>query len=455
MRSILHAAAAVAVIGSGLGFGGPASATVPVTGDPVLFWNEVLITGLAGSPTVTSRGYAMVDVALHDAVNATVGKPNFSYLGNIPTSGGDTRAAASVAARDVLAYLNPAKVADFDAALAASLALIPNGPAKTAGMATGAKIALATIANRATDGSSAVVPYTPTGLPGNYALTGAPAAVPQWAYVDPWHLTSVDQYRPPAPPALGSAEYAAAFNLVKDIGAAGSLTRTADQTASAQFWAGAAGTGTWLRAAIDAAEAKGLSSLENASIMALLSTSVADAVISVWDAKYYYDFWRPITGIQNGGLDGNGATIGDPTWTSLIGAPPHPSYMSGHSAVAGAAAGILKASFGAGAPFCLTASGATRCWSNYDDAATDAANSRLWGGIHWSFDNDAALAAGYAIAQYATYVDAFTPVPEPATWTMMITGFGLAGAFLRRRPRRPSAEGGSPPPWGQSRAGRA
>ncbi len=442
MRSILRAAAAVAIIGSGMGFGGAASATVPVTGDPVLFWNEVLMTGLVGSPTVTSRGYAMVGVALHDAVNATVGKPNVSYLGNIPTPGGDTRAAASVAARDVLAYLTPSKVADFDAALIASLALIPDGPAKSAGMATGAKIALATIANRAADGSTAVVSYTPTGLPGDYALTGAPAAVPQWAYVDPWHLTTVDQYRPPAPPALGSPEYAAAFNLVKEIGAAGSLTRTADQSAAAQFWVGAAGTGPWLRAAIDAAEANGLSSLENASIMALLTTSVADAVISVWDAKYYYDFWRPITAIQNAHLDGDAATVAHATWTSFIGVPPHPSYMSGHSAVAGAAAGILKASFGAGAPFCLTAAGATRCWSNYDDAATDAANSRLWGGIHWSFDNDAGLAAGYAIAQYATRMDAFAAVPEPATWTMMITGFGLAGAFLRRRPRRPTGDEG-------------
>ena len=423
-----------ALIGLGAA-GGAAAAVAPVTGDPVLYWNQVLKTGLAGSPTVTSRGFAMVDVAIHDAVNATVGSTNKAYLGAVATSGGDTRAATSKAARDVLVSLNPAKTAEFDAALAASLALVPDGAAKTNGIATGAAIAAATIARRTGDGSTAVVPYTPSGGIGDYAVTppgNIPAALPQWGGVDPWLMTSGSQFRPGAPPAVGSAEYVAAYNEVMTLGSLGSLVRTADQTASAQFWAGAAGSGVWVQAAIDASLGESLSSLQYASILARLTTSLADAAIASWDAKYEYDYWRPITAIRLGDFDGVAATAGDAGWTSLINAPPHPSYMAAHAAVAGAAAGILGDAFGDANPFCLTA-GASRCWDSYSGSATDAANSRLWGGIHWSFDIAAGLATGQQIAQYAIAGNAFRAVPEPSSWALMILGFGGVGVLLRRR----------------------
>nr|MEA2798582.1 hypothetical protein [Phenylobacterium sp.] len=413
----------------------PASAVILVSDDPVLYWNQVLSTGLAGSPTVTSRGFAMVDVALYEAVNVTSGTPQTRYLEGLTTFGGDTRAAASVAAHDVLVKLNPAKTLEFDAALAASLALVPDGGAKTDGIATGAAIAAATIALRTGDGSTAVVPYSPTGLPGDWAPTPpgfAPGALPQWSGVDPWLIGSSDQFRPGAPPALGSAEYAAALNEVKAIGAIGSATRTADQSAAAKFWEGAAGTGFWIQAGLGAAQAQGLTTLENASLFGLLSTTVADAVISVWDAKYYYDFWRPVTAIQQADLDGNAATVADAGWESYIAAPPHPSYISGHSGVAGAAATVLSSFLGDSNPFCLTAGLNTRCFTGYDAAMTDAASSRLWGGIHWSFDNAAGLDVGQSVARYAIAGHAFDVVPEPSTWMMMILGFGLAGAALRR-----------------------
>ena len=198
-----------------------AGAAVPVTGDVVLYWNQVLTTALVSSPTVNTRGYAMVDVAIHDVVKATLGNPDKRYLGNIITPGGDTRAAASVAARNVLVSLNPAKTAEFDAALTASLALIPDCAAKTNGMATGALMAAAAIANRAADGSTAVVAYTPSGLVGRWEPTPpglAPAALPQWGAVTPWIMTSGDQFQPGPPPALSSVAYAAALNEVKDIG---------------------------------------------------------------------------------------------------------------------------------------------------------------------------------------------------------------------------------------------
>ncbi len=418
----------------------PAAAGISVSGDPVLYWNQVLSTGLAGSPTVTSRGFAMVGVALHDSVNATLGHPDVSYLSGVSTPGGDTRAAASVAAHNVLVALNPGKTAEFDAALTASLALVPDGAAKTKGIATGAAIAAATIANRTGDGSAtaAATPYAPSGLPGRWAPTppgNGPAALPGWGAVDPWLLDSGDQFRPGPPPAIGSAAYAAAYNEVMAIGSATSATRSADQTASAQFWAGAAGTGPWIQAGLDVAQAAGLSTLENARLFATLSTAIADVAIATWDSKYAYDYWRPVTGIRNGDLDGNDATIADAAWNPLIVTPAFPSYFSAHAAVAGAASTILGSFLGDGHAFCLTASGATRCFSGYDQAATDAANSRLWGGIHWSFDNTTGLTTGRAVANYALASKTFDAVPEPAAWGLMILGFGATGGLLRRRRR--------------------
>lgn len=432
LNRLLTSACAAAAIMSG----SSASATVAVTDDPVLYWNQVLSTGLAGSPTVTSRGFALVGVAMHDAVNATLGKPDINYLKGVVTPGGDTRAAASVAAHDLLVQLNPAKQAQFDAALAASLALVPDGVDKINGMATGAKIAQATLASRAMDGSTAVVNYTPSGLPGRWAPTPpgfVPASLPQWADVDPWLMQSGDQFRPAPPPGLTSEAYTAAFKEVMSLGVANSATRTVDQTASALFWAGAAGTGPWIQAGIDGAQAKGLSTIENARLFGLLSVAIADASIATWDAKYTYDYWRPVTAIRLADLDGNAATISDPNWTPLIVTPPHPSYMSAHAAVAGTAGTILGAFLGDANPFCLTAGANSRCWTGYDAAALDAANSRLWGGIHWSFDNTVGLDVGQSLGRYALGSGAFQAVPEPMSWALMITGFGLAGLGLRRR----------------------
>lgn len=174
-------------------------ATIIVTSDPILYWNNVAQGAFVASPTVGTRGFAMLNVAMHDAVNATLGGPNHPYLSGVASPGGDTRAAASEAAHNTLVNLNPANAATYDAALAGSLALIPDGPAKTNGIATGAAYAAAIIANRTGDGSTATVPYTPSGLPGRWAptpLAFAPAATPQWGSVKPFVMASGDQFRP-------------------------------------------------------------------------------------------------------------------------------------------------------------------------------------------------------------------------------------------------------------------
>ena len=413
-----------------------AEGAVLPSGDPALYWNQVLSGGLAGSPTVTSRSYAMVSAAIYDAVNATTGKTHIAFVPGVATPGGDTRAATAVAARNMLVALNPAKTAEYDAALSASLAIVPDGAAKANGMATGAAIATAALAARAADGSTAPSTYSPTPGIGNWQPTppaGLPAAVPQWADVTPFLLDSPDQFRPGPPPNVGSAAYAAAYNEVMAIGSATSATRTADQSAAATFWVQASGAAPWLQAGLGVAQDAGLSSIENARIFALISTSIADSVIGVWDAKYEYDFWRPVTAIRAGDIDGNDLTAGDALWSPFITTPNHPSYISGHSGVAGAGSTILENFFGDAHNFCLMASGLTRCWDSFSGAALDAANSRLWGGIHWRFDNEAGAALGRDVAEYALHSSAFDAVPEPAAWGLMVVGLGLGGGVLRRQ----------------------
>lgn len=409
------------------------------TDDPVLYWNQVLLQNVTGSPVITSRSYSMMEVAMYEAVNATTGGTYKSYAG-LPTSTGDSRAAAATAARDVLLFLLPIngtqarldQRAAIEQNYQSSLSVVAPGQTRTDGISTGAAAAQAIINMRTGDGSAAVVTYVPTDPPvdGRYQLTGAGSAVtPQWGAVDPWIMNSGDQFRPGPPPAVGSPEYDAALAQVMLIGAAGAEAagdRTPFQTQSAQYWASPAGTGLapWIYAAMGASDGMGLSSLQYAAMFAALTTSVADTTIGIFDAKYYYDYWRPITGINDAypGLN----------WTSLITAPLHPSYVSGHSGVGAAAAEVLSFYLGSNTQACFA--GFT-CFANFGLAAENGADSRLWGGIHWSFDNEAGRTLGSQIAQNTLRSGFFQAVPEPATWMMMLLGFGLMGLTVRRSRR--------------------
>ena len=434
MKKLIVAASATALI---LGVPKDAAAAVMIGDDPVLFWNQQAQAFLAGSTPVQSRAFAILNVAIHDAVNATVGSPNGFYSATVGVTGGDTRAAASQAARDVLVALNPANTAQYDAALASSLALVPDGAAKTQGIATGAAYASGILAARTGDGSTTSVAYVPTGQPGDWRPTPnafAPAA-PQWGDVKPFLMTSGDQLRPVAPPALNSAAYAAAFREVMEIGAQNSAVRTADQGASAMFWASANASLAWLRIGLSLAEAGGLSTIDNARTFALLSTVMADSQIAGFDSKYEYRFWRPVTAIREGDLDGNPATIGDPAWSPLVATPAHPGYVSTHATLSAASSTVLSSIFGDDDPICIGLVAASRCWANVDAAAQDAANSRLWGGFHFGFDNETGLQMGRQLGELALTGSAFQAVPEPTTWVMMLVGFGAVGYSLRRKTR--------------------
>src|SRR5688572_21738805 len=385
--------------------------------DTVLEWNEVAVeaTRVARlSPNAQTRALAMVHGAVFDAVNG-IERDYAPYLvdRHAPRWASE-EAAAAVAAHGVLVSLMPTQQATLDAALASSLAAVPDGPAEDAGVAYGKLVADRMLAERADDGSTDVVTYVPGTEPDDWQPTPpafAPAALPQWATVEPFGITSPDQFRADPPPSLDSPEFTAAFNQIKAIGVSTNSTRTDEQTDIARFWAGPSGTvqppGHWNSIARDVADAQDNSLAENARMLAMLNIGMADALIAAWDTKYEYSFVRPVTAIRNADNDPNPDTVGDSAWSPLLTTPGHPSYMAAHSAVSATAATVLAEFYGNDAiaftSSAEVAAGGTviiRSFNGFWEAAEEAGASRIYGGIHWSFDNEAGLEAGRSVGEF-------------------------------------------------------
>jgi uncharacterized protein (TIGR03382 family) len=420
----------------------------PAAADVVIDWNNVLLDAIRTgnvNPPMASRAMAMTHAAIFDAVN-TIDRTHFPYHVQLGVSAGASReAAAAQAAHDVLVNLFPARQAIFDTALAGSLGTIPDGTPKVGGRAIGEQVAAQYITLRANDGSGTVTPYTPGTLPGQWQPTppaNAPALLPNWPTVTPWCMTSGSQFRHSVgPPALTSAQYAADLNEVKSLGAVNSTMRTADQTNIARFWADGANTSTppghWNRIAQTVGTNAGNSVSQNARMFALLNLAEADAAIVSWDNKYQANFWRPITAIRQADQDGNAATEADPTWTPLITTPPFPTYTSGHSTFSGAAAEILKLYFGTdNISFTTSAEGAAgvpdRSFTSFSQASAEAADSRLFGGIHYRFDNEHGLQNGIALGQFV-FANELQPIPEPSSIALAAMALAVFAWAVRRR----------------------
>jgi hypothetical protein len=245
------------------------------------------------------------------------------------------------------------------------------------------------------------------------------ALLPQWPAVTPFCMRSGSQFRPPAPPGLTAPAYAANFLEVKALGGVESMVRTPEQTEIAFFWADDAGTvtppGHWNRIAQTVALQRGLTLVENARLFALLNLALADAGIVCWDGKYHYGYWRPVHGIREADPSLNPATTPDPDWTPLLTTPPFPSYASGHSTFSGAAATVLAHFFGTDAVAFTSTSetipGVRRSYPGFWAAAEEAGKSRIFGGIHWEFDNREGLICGRAVGDY---VSRYFLLPCPA-----------------------------------------
>lgn len=411
-----------------------------VSADAVTLWNEnaakaatAACLHMSGNGLVESRMYAMVHAAVHDALNA-IDRRSRPYAFHARVNGPvSADAAVAAAARDVLVSVIPTLpepdpcpadgVAMANALYASALASIPNGPAKTVGVALGQAAAADIVDLRADDNSDQnmfVFDYMQGTEPGEWRFTpGFPLAfAPNWGEVTPFVLKKSSQFRARPPFHLASQKYAADYNEIKQIGGNGTSTpstRTPDQTEIGLFWVESSPL-AWNRLARAISAERGFDLWENARLFGLLNLAMADGYIASWETKYHYRFWRPVTAIRLGDDDGNPATQGDPDWTPLVQTYPMPDHDSGHATQGGVAAEILKQVFGTddiaftacsttlpAGQNCQDATPVLRSYTSFSQAADENAVSRIYIGIHFRRAVEEGVRHGRKISEFAVH----------------------------------------------------
>jgi len=353
---------------------------------------------------ISVRMMAIVQVSVFEGVNAISGRyPTFRVTMS-PAPGASMDAAVAAAMRTALLKLMPAQQAAIDADYQALLAGVPDGPAKASGIAVGEQAATAVLASCANDGSAAPDMYRPHTTPGLYVPTVIPA-VPHWGKRKPWVMDRPDQFRPGPPPALTSDTWTRDFNEVKTLGGKNSAQRTPEQTAIAKFWEATAPAVYW-PVARSVATAPGRDVTDNARLLAVAAMAMDDALTAVFDAKYTYNFWRPVTAIRNADLDGNDATTPEPGWSPFIDTPMHPEYPCAHCIVSGALGAVLTAEISTGPTPTLssassTAGGAVRTWTRVSDFTQEVALARILDGVHYRNSTEVGTAMGMKIGALA------------------------------------------------------
>lgn len=403
-------------------------------------------------PVRSARAMAIVHIAVGDAVAAISGE----FRGYLPVdpipANTSQNAAVAQAAHDTLVSLFPSQTSIIDDELTSSLSEEPDSEASANGVELGKRTAAAILEIRAEDGSQfsepiAPINYTPKQDVGKWRpdpINPAQKAIgAQWYRVIPFVMASASQFRVPPPPALTSAEYTAAYNEVKRLGGDGVTTpteRTDEQTVTGIFWAYdgtpslCAPPRLYNQISVKIADDHGLNEVELARLLSLVNVAMADAGIAIWESKYHYEFWRPVTGIRES--DGNSDTVGDPTYVPLCSpasnlagpnfTPPFPSYPSGHAGFGGALFETLRNFFGTDdISFSFTSDefngvtkGATgnvrpriqRYYASLSEAEEENGQSRIYLGIHWSFDKTQGIAQGRQVADLV-FENAFTPLP--------------------------------------------
>ncbi len=375
--------------------------------DAITDWNTRTNDLVAEAKLGTPPAIRVLAVA-HTAAYEAVGAIAVSALADLQQSQ-DMRSAAVEAAiaaahRAALTKLLPAQQASIEAAYKSALAQIEQGPARQAGIEAGEQAAAHVLARRADEMTSKAAIYRPHAAPGAWVPTTEPAAV-QWPQRKPWLLKSATEVRPDPPPALNSDAWARDYNEVKAIGGRVSTLRSAEQTEIARFWEYSLPS-IYYGVVRSVAQMPGRDVAQNARLFAAVAQAMDDAMISVFEAKYHYVFWRPATAIRNGDLDGNDSTERDASWSSLSEAPLHPEYPSAHSILAAAVGTVLAAETGGDPTLVLTttsptAKGLVRRWTSIDEFVSEVARARVYEGIHYRTSTEAGIEMGRRIGRLA------------------------------------------------------
>lgn len=397
---------------------GAARATGP-TSSVLIEWNQMLQDSYPTQGVGTVRPFTMTHIAMFDAINAIERDYESYFARPHPGDNGSPEAAAAQAAHDVLVVLNPAQTAVYDTALARQLGTKPSGYVRR-GAAVGARVAREILAWRQNDGwvISPVPAYVEPPLPGRWQPTppgNAAAAFTHLQYAAPMALLTSTQFLPPPPPSLTSQRYATDLNEIKMIGKSDSAVRTPEQTAIARLWngVGASGTGTatnflsvWNNIVRDVVQDRRLSLVAAARVFALVNVSIHDSLMSTQTSKFVYGLWRPVTAIRQADTDLNGATDADPGWLPLLATPPYPSYAGNMATIGAGAARALQLVFRTN-DIPVTARWkqsagpeVTHSFPGFWEAAEEQSNSRMWGGIHYRFDQEAGQEMAKSVAEY-------------------------------------------------------
>ena len=391
-------------------------AVVMITAAPSAFANVITdwddkalvavspMASLGGTnPYMAQRMMAMVHAAMFDTVNS-IERRYQPYLVQLPADPTTSKeAAAAAAAAKVLATIDTKTAGEMKGALASYLASIADGPAKSDGVKLGEAVAAKVLEARLNDGCDAPDAYRPRTTPGVYVPTAITISS-MWPNMKPFALASQSQFRPGPPVELESKQWAADYNELKDYGGQVSAKRAAQQTETARFWlvGPPAAYHPFVRQLVTA---KQMSVVDSARFMALVAIGINDAIIGVLDAKYHYNFWRPITAIRNGDIDGNPATDREATWQPIANTPMHPEYPCSHCIQSGTVAGIVKAVLGSEdipdiAMTSPTAPGVMHRFTNMRAYSEEVANARIWAGFHYRFSTRVGTDMGYQIGEY-------------------------------------------------------
>ena len=397
----------------------------PGSGQSVVDWNRELITilGTPGAQPATvhpTRSFAILQAAEYDAVTS-ITHADPAYLFSVPAPrGARPDAAADQAAGDVLSALYPTLKAGPDQLLAGELAAIPASPGKQQGIVVGDAVAKQLLGLRSSDGSAATPPpFVAGNQPGDYQPTppNFPAPVfTNWGLVTPFVLQSGRQFRPAPPPSIKSVAYAQALNQVKSLGQDSSTTRTADETTLAKFWGAAPIWNVWNQIAQQLAVTRHANLEQTVTVFANLDLALADATIGLYDAKYHYLVWRPITAIRAASTAGNPGIVSDPTWNPLAVTAPDPSYPGAHATISQAAATVLSAFYGDHQQLTVSSAGdpgVTRSFGSFQAAANEATLSRIFAGQHTIIDLVAGQQLGGQVADFVLHHLASAPASRP------------------------------------------